>query len=516
MKVKINGNDVELKEGSTIKEAIDFSNAPYDDGSIICLIKGKKEFEKNINKYKIKTPKGSIIIEMVENEEAKPLIDLWKKQYKDFEGRSIRWTSSNEVAIGPTTTDLEPTMDENRYKDGDVILSLSGFSNESTHIIFAKEDHSAVYGVPDFNKGIFAKIVGGKRTVRLLDSDDDVISVEGIIERSSVTDSASVSNLNTVLKEGNQLFTYVMLKIDENSPQSAEHLFSLIEKGNVSVDYEANSFVGFYSLQGLGKSVENTTMRKRGTVTVRNTGKGIGKVYIYREDRVKSHHHTTVAYVEKGMELLDIASSKDKITIKSNPERIMTLAMTQKETEDYLKSIGISHEKIGVIDDDGLVVEQNPEFSIDIIKEGKVTTKGINKEDLAIIEIYDNENEAPRSSWYFKKISGLVEKPIGALKVHFAFPGMKMSIFEGDSKEAKGLIPENIPGACVEAGKIGVTNMAKKNVGLIGVRFESNDEFGPTAEPFNATNIVGKIITDLNHIEELKEGELLYIKRSKE
>jgi len=511
MLVKINGEDVNLSEGSTIKEAIDFSKAPYDEGSIICLIKGKKEFEKNINKYKLKTPKGSIIIEMVESEEGKPLIDLWKKQYKEFENQSIRWTSSMEVAIGPIVTDLKPTMEENSYKDGDVLLSLSGFSNESTHIIIAKENHSAIYGVPEFNKGIFARVVGGRRTVRLLDSDDDILAVEPVIERSSVTDSAAVSDLNTILEEGNQLFTYVMIKPDENSPQSAEHLFSLIENGNVSVDYESNSFVGFYSLQSLGKPPEEITMRKRGTVTVRNTGKGIGKVYIYREDRVKSPYHTTVAYVEKGMELLDIANSNDKITVKSNPERIMTLAMTQKEAEDYLNSIGIIQEKTGDIGDDGLIVEQNPELSIDILKEGKVETKGIKKEELVLIDLY--EDKAPRTTWYFKKISNLLEKPIGSLKVHFAFPGMKLSMFEGNGKEAKGLIPENNPIGCVEAGKIGVTNMSKKNVGLIGVRFENHDEFGPTAEPFNGTNIVGKIKIDLKPLEDIKEGELIYIKR---
>jgi len=516
MKVKINGNDIDLPEGSTIKEAIDFSNAPYDDGSIICLIKSIREFEKNINKYKLKTPKGSIIIEMLDEDGANPLVEIWKKQYKEFENCSVRWTSSNEVAIGPITTDLDPTMDEYRYKYGDVILSLSGFSNESTHIIFAKEDHLGTYGAPSYNKGIFAKIVGGRRTLSLLNSDDKVLAVEGLIERSSVTDSASVSDLNTVLEEGNQVFTYVNLKIDENSPQSAEHLFSLIEKGYASVDYEANSFVGFYSLQGLGKLIENTTMRKRGTVTLRNSGKGIGKVYIYREDRVKSPYHTTVAYVEKGMELLDIAKSNDKITIKSNPERIMTLSMTQKEAEDYLKSIGIEHEKTGVLEDDGVIVEQVPEFSIDVIKEGKIETKAINREDLALIDIYDKEDEAPRSSWYFKKITGLFERPIGALKVHFAFPGMKLSIFEGDAKEAKGLIPENTPESHVEAGKIGVTNMSKKNVGLIGIRFECNDEFGPTAEPFKATNIIGKVRTDFKPIEKIKEGEQLYIQRYSE
>ncbi|MCL2687969.1 MAG: methanogenesis marker 3 protein [Methanobrevibacter sp.] len=513
MLVKINGEDTNLPEGSTIKEAIDFSNAPYDDGSIICLIKGKKEFEKNINKYKLKTPKGSIIIEMVDSKEGKPLINLWKKQYKEFESCSIRWVSSIEVAIGPIGTDLKPTMDENTYKDGDVLLSLSGFSNESTHIIIAKENHSAAYGVPEFNKGIFAKVVGGRRTVRLLDSDDNILSIEPLIERSSVTDSASVSDLNTILDEGNQLFTYVMIKPDENSPQSVEHLFSLLEKGNISVDYESNSFVGFYSLQSLGKPAEETTMRKRGTVTVRNTGKGTGKVYIYREDRVKSPYHTTVAHVEKGMELLDIANRNDKITVKSNPERIMTLGMTQKEAGDYLNSIGVIHERTGIVDDDGLIVEQIPEFSIDVIKEGKVETKAINEEDLVLIELYIDE--APRTSWYFRKITNLIEKPIGSLKIHFAFPGMKLSMFEGDGKESKGLIPENNPSSCVEAGKIGVTNMSKKNVGLIGVRFENNDEFGPTAEPFNGTNIVGKIKTDLKYLEKLKEGEIAYIKRFK-
>ncbi len=514
MLIKINGEDIDLPDGSNIKEAIALSNAPYNPGSIICLIKGKKEFEKNINKYKLKTQKGSIIIEMSDKKEAEPLVKVWRNKFKEFENLSIRWTSTNELAIGPITTDFEPNMEEHKYKDGDVILSLSGFSKESTHLIFAKEDHSAVYGVPDYNKGVFARVVGGKRTLTLLTDDDNIISVEPVIERSSVTDSAATSDLNTRLDEGNQLFTYVSLKPNENSPESVEHLFSLIEKNSVKVDYESNSFVGFYSLQGLKKAPEEITMRKRGTVTVRNTGKGIGKVYIYREDRVKAPSHTTIGYVEKGMELLDIANSDDVITIKSNPERIMTLAMSQKQATDYLKSIGIKHQRLGVEDDDAFIVTQEPEFTLDIIKNDNVSTTGINKEDLTLIDIYDGDDEAPRSSWYFKKVTGLVEKPVGSLKVHFAFPGMKITMFEGDSNEAKGLIPENTPDDCVEIGEIGITNMSKKNVGLIGVRLEDHKEFGPTGEPFDSTNIIGKITSDLKVFENLKEGDLLYIQKN--
>ena len=509
MLIKINGKDLNLPEGSTIKDAIELANAPYNPGSIICLIKGKKEFEKNINKYKLKTPKGSIIIEMSDKKEAEPLVNSWKNKYKQFENLPIRWTSSNEVAIGPITTDFESTMDEHSYKDGDVILSLSGFSNESTHLILAKEDHSSVYGVPNYNKGIFAKVVGGRRTLRLLNDEDKVLSIEGIVERSSITDSAGVSDLNTTLEDGNNIFTYVLLKPNDNSPQSAEHLFSLIEKGTIKVDYESNSFVGFYSLQRLGKPPEELTTRKRGTVTVRNTGKGLGNVYVYREDRVKTPAHTTVANVEKGMELFDIANSGDLITVKSNPERIMTLAMSLDEATDYLKSHGIKHEKEGILEDDAFIVAQEPEFTLDILKSGSVKTLAIDKGKLSFIDLF--EMEAPRSSWYFKKVTGLIEKPVGALKVHFAYPGMKIVMFEGNSNEAKGLIPENTPESSVEAGVIGITNMSKKNVGLIGIRFEDHSEFGPSGEPFESTNIVGKIKSDLKVFENLEEGSLLYI-----
>ena len=64
MLIKINGEDVDIPEGSTIKDAIEISNAPYKKGSIVCLIKGESEIQSNILKYKIKTPKGSILIEL--------------------------------------------------------------------------------------------------------------------------------------------------------------------------------------------------------------------------------------------------------------------------------------------------------------------------------------------------------------------------------------------------------------------------------------------------------------------
>ena len=251
MLIKINGEEVEVADASTIQDVIAETNAPYTPGSIICLIKGKKELEKNISKYKIKTNKGSIIIQLDESEEAKPLVDVWKNQYEDFVDLDIRWSTPTEVAVGPIVTDLEPTSDEHKYFEGDVVLSLSSFSNESTHLIMLKENTTNVYSVPPYNNGIFARIIGGKKTLDNLTDDDRVTGIEPIIERSTTTDSASVSDLSTVLQEGNELFTYISFEIDEDSPVCVEHLFSLIKDGRIKVSYDSESFIGFYDLAGI-------------------------------------------------------------------------------------------------------------------------------------------------------------------------------------------------------------------------------------------------------------------------
>jgi putative methanogenesis marker protein 3 len=511
MLIKVNGEEMDVADASTIQDVIDETNAPYTPGSIVCLIKGKKELEKNINKYKIKTNAGSIIIQLSESEEAKPLVDVWKNQYEEFVDLDIRWSTSTEVAIGPIVTDLEPTSDEYKYFEGDVVLSLSSFSNESTHLIILKENTTNVYSVPPFNKGIFARVIGGKKTLENLTDDDKVTGIEPIIERSTTTDMASVSDLSTVLEEGNELFTYISFDIDDDSPVCVEHLFSLIKDGRIKVSYDSESFIGFYELEGIEKPKEDTTQRHRGTITVRNTGKGVGKLFIYRENRVLTPSHTTVGKIIKGMEIIDIAKENDFITVKSERQRLMLLNKTQSEATEILSQAGVEHLIDGIVDDDAIVVEQSPKHTIDILKEGQVITKSISKDDLCKIKFVDN---APRSVKYFKRLSGLLENPIGKIKVHFAVPGMHIVIFEGDKKAAKGLVPENNPVENVIRGQIGITNMASKSAGLIGIRFEDNSEFGPTAESFEATNIIGDIVSDYDALEKLKEGVEVYVTES--
>ena len=211
------------------------------------------------------------------------------------------------------------------------------------------------------------------------------------------------------------------------------------------------------------------------------------------------------------MEIIDIAKENDFITVKSEQQRLVLLNQTQADASRLLSQAGVEHLIDGLIDDDAIIVEQNPKHTIDILKEGQVITKAVKKEDICKIKFVDN---APRSVRYFKLLSGLLENPVGQIKVHFSVPGMHIVIFEGDKKAAKGLIPENNPVDKVVRGQIGITNMSSKSAGLIGVRFEDNVEFGPTAETFGATNIIGDIVSDYDHLEKLKEGVVVYVTES--
>ncbi len=511
MQIKINGDNIDLPEGSTIKDAIDASGAPYFEGCVLGLIKGKEEVERYVNKYSIKTTKGSIIIELLSNspEEIK---NTWKKRYQDFENLGIRWTTSNDVAIGPIKTELVPTHEEHEYERWDVVLSLSGFTADATHVILIKDKSKAVYGIPETNEvsnGVFAQVVGGKRTVMKLEDQDEIREIKPVLERKSVVQSAAITDLETEIFAGNEIFTYVKVKLSEKSPQSAEHFFALSENEKIKIDYESDSFVGFYELQGLESPSEHIDQRKRGTITLRSAGKGTGRVYIYREDRVSTPSHSLIGKVDQGLQLLDIAGEGDEVTFKTEPQRIMTLVLTQKEAQELLDKKGIKQIREGLTDDDAVVVIQEPRFTMDIIGENKVKTFGIPEEKLIYLEIYDEK--APRSSWYFKKITGLLNSPVGSLKIQFAFPGTKIMMFQGSTRDSRGLVPENTPKDKVVKGEIALTNMSKRNIGIMGVRFEDNIEFGPTGEPFKSTNIFGKVVKGIENLEKFKEGETVYV-----
>ena len=49
-----------------------------------------------------------------------------------------------------------------------------------------------------------------------------------------------------------------------------------------------------------------------------------------------------------------------------------------------LSAVGVEHMIDGLVDDDAIIVEQTPKHTIDILKEGQVITKAINKEGIYV------------------------------------------------------------------------------------------------------------------------------------
>ena len=144
---------------------------------------------------------------------------------------------------------------------------------------------------------------------------------------------------------------------------------------------------------------------------------------------------------------------------------------------------------------------------MEVLRSKEVVTKGMSPDKLLYIEIFDND--APRTAWYFRKTTGLTTRRIGKLKVYFKVGDMVM--FERNERYAHGLLPENTPSDRVEGGYIGVTNMVKRYKGYIGVRLSPNDKYGPTGETFEGTNIVGRVVKNIEVLKKVKVGDEIYL-----
>ncbi len=141
-----------------------------------------------------------------------------------------------------------------------------------------------------------------------------------------------------------------------------------------------------------------------------------------------------------------------------------------------------------------------------------MTLKGVNPEQLVRVELYNEL--APKTLSFFRHATGMQYKPVGALAVLMTYD--TTYIFKALEKEAdkyKEILPENTPAEKVTGGEIGVTNQAAKRAGMVGVKLEDNDLFGPTGEKFASTNIIGRVI-ETEKLRNLKDDDIMYVVES--
>ncbi len=488
MKIKIDGNEIEIEKGLKLRDII------KSDG-FISVVKRKIDFESIItNLYEIITNKGKMIIIWENNK----TLNKWREIYKNFENCNVRWASIDAIAFGPTYTNFKPVIKDVELKKYDVTISLSGMSNEESHLIFSKRNHSGLYFPP--NEGdIMGRVVYGRHLLDILKIGDKIEKISPVIEKKVKSGYLIKVDDKYELNEDDEVLTRIDILFDYNSPISSEHVYNSLINGFI-VTRKTSKFIA-YDKKLFDLKKEKIGIREKGIVSVRNSGDNIGAIYIYTQKAPISNEHNIVGKVLRGLEIAEVASEGDKIRVLLKPERLDLLGKTQKEASILLEKLNIKHIREGSKDDDSIIVECNPLTTIEIYQKGEVVCKGLEKEKILKIRLY--RDKAPNSVKYFEKITGIELKKVGVLNLFFKTKDVVL--FKGIEELGRSLLPENMPKDIVNPGTIGITNSVKRFAGMIGIRLTKSNKFGPTAEDFNGTNIIGEVIEGLDVINEIED-----------
>lgn len=503
MKVTVNGKEKKLKEGATLKDAL--RGEGYVPETVVAIYKSTESLRQESDDFEVVTNRGSFYIHLNGSETSQ----LWKSLIDSVKGCTARWSTHNIAAFGSFHTDLKVDRNVYGYSRYDCFLSLGGFDNSTTYMMIAKDDHRWVYGA---GHAVLGRVTRGRHVIDSLTEMDEIISIDPVVTETFQDNYELTNDLTYKLEDGNKIESFVKVRLDENSPESAEHLMILAQKGYINATHMSGSYVATDDDMDVKIPEELRGVREEGSVYVRRTGVGTGRLFFYKERRQTCESFNHVGDIEVGKSIMASLKEGDRFSLLTVPERILSVGMTMAEGEKMLNDAGIETVRTGDVSDDSIIADQTPETTIVALREKKVEIFGVRKEDIYRVKLDESKEQDVH---FFRKVTGLSHKPIGVLKIHFWFPGMSMVTFEGDNEKGKTLYPGDLFKTC-KRGDIGLTNQACDHHGLIGIRMENSKEFGPTGEEPFGTNIFGKFAGDLDKFAEaLDNSKVVYITEMK-
>jgi putative methanogenesis marker protein 3 len=498
--VEVNGKKLAVPAGSRIADALAAAGARRVPGTIIGIVSGREEARKEVaTEFRVITSKGEFRIELTGDRK-----DTWLKSYERLIGARMKWANGQAVAFGPFASDVQPGKGESEYRAWDVSLGTGGYDAKNSYLIISKSNHSSDYGA---RGRPFARVVSGKSVIAMLGVDDTIRSIEPVIMLEKFANKLVTTDESLPVEYGMELHTELVVELTVKAKDGAEHFYAAVMDGTFPVDFAASTFVSSDIMLGELCPYENLAARSEGTVSIRTDGAGRGRIYISKADMTSNIYHSIIGRVTKGLELARMASPGQRIAVTAVPRRLSVLGMGLKDAEAFLTARDIMYEKAGYQGDGAVVVEQQPETTMEIVSGGQVKITSIPRQSLVEIELY--RKDAPRSVEYFSRATGLKMQTVGALDVFFKYEDTML--FKGKAVHVVELIPENKPeeGATIATGEIGLTNMAAKHAGMIGVRFGESTKFGPTGEKYLATNIIGRVL-DVEKLRKAKEKDRVY------
>lgn len=501
MKVTVNGNEKKLKEGATLGDAM--NGEIYVEDTLISVRSSSERIRTETDDLELMTTKGPMTIHLDDSADAR----IWRSMTERIQGTGARWATKNIVAFGSFPTEIKVNREARMYRRYDCFFSLGGFDSNTTYMMVALDDHRWAYGA---GTGRIGRITSGRHVLELLREGDRIVSVMPTVSEKSSENTIVTKDKGRKMEEGMIVETHVMAALNEASPMSCEHLLVTAQKGYISVSDSCGSYVACSDSTDVSLDSEKNSVRERGCVTVRAAGDGTGRIFFYKDRRQLLPSHNDAGRVVRGMGIIASAKPGDRITLVTDLKRMLSVGMTQSEGEKFLASLGIRQIRTGDTSDDAVIAEQEPEWTLHVSKSKEAETFGVPAH--RVFGVSFNRKNEPESVHYLEKVTGLSHKPIGTMKVHFTFKGLPLVTFEGDRERGRALYPGTEFKKC-KKGDIGVTNQARPDAGLIGIRLEDSKEFGPTGEQPYGTNIAGTFKGNIKELMDgLKEGSIIYIR----
>ena len=501
--IHLDGERLVVAEGSTLGSIL----KGHPSGCSVAIIRPSTQEQAKTGSLAISTTAGQITVEL-SGEHASFL-----ESPAIVPQLVLHWGDRNAAAFGPFPSDLHPARKPHLYERGDVILGCGGYDPARSYLIFAKSRHSADLGA-DETGGVIGNVVSGRGVLDRWSTGDKVTKIEPVISWADTSRSFTTSDTNLVLEDGMQVVTRVAVMAQGYSPDkitteaagSVEHMLLALQSGRFVVDRATSTHIADLRRAGTDVPPEYRHPRREGVVTVRTAGKAAGGIFIYRTDVPSSMVHSIAGQVVQGIELVRLAGQQDVIAVDVQPGRIDLLGLPVKKAKEIALARGFTL----VIDKDlgeRIVVSQDPGTTLDVLADRKVTvtTAPVDK----VIDIELDDAHAPVSCGIFRRITGLVEHDAGMLPVFFKFDDVVL--FRPEIPVGIRLNQENSPVDEAPAACLGITNDSRKGAGLVGVRLSANREFGPTSEPFDGTNMIGRVI-DTGKLKKVKERENVYIR----
>lgn len=502
MKVTVNGKDRTLRDGATLKEAV--AGEHYVAGAAIAVLLSTDKVSSTTGDFALGTPAGEMVLHLDDSEDARRFRD----HVKEIEGVTARWITRDIAAFGSFSTDIKADQTPGDYRRYDCFFSLGGNDNQTTYVMVARSQHRRAYGA---GPGRIGRITVGRHLLDVLKEGQKIESIRPVVSETEQKNALVTADLTTPVQDGYSISTRAVIKLDRASPLSAEQILVVAAKGWFGVTEDTGTFMGCRDDMDVDMEPEDTGVRDEGAVMVRNTGAGKGHILIYRERRQLSPNLNLAGHIVSGMGLVTRAKAGDRVSIATDPPRALAVGLTQVAGAQFLAKFGLKQKRTGDTSDTAVIVDQTPEATMVALDKGEVETLGVQKDRILRVSLsgYD-----PITTHYFKKVTGLSHKPIGQLKVQFAFPGMEMVCFYGDDARAQDLYPQEPFKKC-RKGDIGVTNQSRPHHGMIGIRLKDSKQYGPTGEEGYGTNLVGRFEDDLLKLDQYEDEQIIYITEEK-